>query len=377
MALKPCLTDWARVSPPATTCQTFFRSYSPARDRKLFTSPAGTTTTTCSISCARSNCLSVCTITGVPLISRNCLGRLPPKRVPLPPATIIATFIYLGFGVADAGHRGGALYCTKRPARALAIAAVLGFFADAAEDHFAGGGLQHAGDGDVSVLSNQAPRVVDDHHRAVVQIGDTLVVLFAFLKDEDAHRFARQNHRLQRVREFVDVQHVDAAKLRYFVEIEIVRDNDGVALFAQFDQFEIDFAHGREIGLNDLNVERVVVLQTIQHVQAAPAALAFRGIRRVGNLLKFAQNELRNDERAGQEARFGNIRDAPVDDDRRVENLQVAARDFVAENPAERGEIEIVALRCADHQANVGHEEDERKCQKGLRLVAQPRLHYY
>src|SRR5690242_1387092 len=116
---------------------------------------------------------------GVPFNSRNCFGLEPPNRVPLPPATIIATFMRLAFGVRNAGHGWSCLYFAQWAAAPLAGAAIFGFVANLAEDHFTGGGLQDAGDGNVRVLSNQAPRIVDHDHGSVVEIGHALVVFFA------------------------------------------------------------------------------------------------------------------------------------------------------------------------------------------------------
>ena len=99
----------------------------------------------------------------------------------------------------------------------------------APEDHLPGRRLENAGDDDVDVLADHPPRVVHDHHRPVVQVGDALVVFLAFLEDEDLHELAGQDHRLERVGELVDVQHLHAAELRDFVEVEVVRDDLALA----------------------------------------------------------------------------------------------------------------------------------------------------
>src|SRR5205085_10013206 len=97
---------------------------------------------------------------------------------------------------------------------------------------------------------------------------------------------------------------------------------------------QIDLADVRKIRVDNLNVERGIRLQTVEHVETAPAALAFGRVGRVCDLLQFAQDKLRDDDRAAQESGLGYVCDAPVNDDRRVENLHVVADRFVAEDAA-------------------------------------------
>jgi hypothetical protein len=52
-------------------------------------------------------------------------------------------------------------------------------------------------------------------------------------------------------------------------KVEIIRDDHRVELLAELDQLQIHFAHGGKVSLNDLNVERTVVLKPVQHVQAS------------------------------------------------------------------------------------------------------------
>src|SRR5262249_53566464 len=98
-------------------------------------------------------------------------------------------------------------------------------FVELAKDHFARGGLQYRGDRDVDVLADHLARVVDYDHGAVIEIGNTLVVLLAFLRDKDAHDFARQPNGLQGISKLVDVQDRDALKLRNLVQVEVVGDD--------------------------------------------------------------------------------------------------------------------------------------------------------
>src|SRR5438132_3579608 len=180
---------------------------------------------------------------GMAFSSMNCLGRLPPRRVPFPPATTIATFIRLGFGVGDARQRGRGLHFTQRATRAFTVAAVLSFVANFPKNHFAGRSLQDTRDRDISVLTDQTARVIYYNHRAVIEVSDTLIVFLSLFENEYAHRFAWQHHRLEAVGEFIDVKNIHAAKLSDLIKIEIICDDYGVELFAEFDQFQIDFPH--------------------------------------------------------------------------------------------------------------------------------------
>src|SRR6185369_8811392 len=96
------------------------------------------------------------------------------------------------FGIC--GGHGGCCYgrhnrhtVYQRASFAAAAAPVVPF----SENHFAGCGLQDGGDRDVDSLADHLSRVVYHHHGSVVEIGHALVVLLAFLQDENSHGFAR------------------------------------------------------------------------------------------------------------------------------------------------------------------------------------------
>ena len=233
---------------------------------------------------------------------------------------------------------------------------------EAAEDHLAGGRLQHAGDDDVDRLADHRPRVVDDHHRAVVEIGDTLVVFLAFLQDEHLHRLAGQHDRLQRVGELVDVEHFDAAQLGDLVEVEVVGDDLALQRARELDELEIDFLDVGKIGVRDDDVEAGHLLDALQDVEAAAAAVAAQRIGRIGDLLQLLQHELRHDERAVDESGLADVGDAAVDDDAGVENSVAALR--LRSRPEQAGEplgLEPLARFRAEHEADVRQrEQDER-----------------
>ena len=79
-----------------------------------------------------------------------------------------------------------------------------------------------------------------------------------------------------------------------------------------------------DVGNRDLDARHL--LDLLQDVEAAPAAVALERVGRVGDELQLLEHELRDDERAVDEARFADVGDAAVDDHAGVENLVAALR---------------------------------------------------
>src|SRR5215831_625822 len=112
--------------------------------------------------CARAR--RVITRSGAPPTVRYCLGRRLPIRVPAPPAGTTATALVIAIG--KPGGSSGRLVVLEP-----------------GEDHAAGRGLQHRGDGGGDGLADVALAVVDHHHGAIVEIGHALTALLALLHD--------------------------------------------------------------------------------------------------------------------------------------------------------------------------------------------------
>ena len=235
----------------------------------------------------------VCNRMGDPSSSMNCLRLVPafsgtarPMRVPKPAAgRITETFIAQFTGRAGSDtraasfrrlrSRGLRLMLARRALRPFRMAFVVDSvhpLVEPAEYHFTGRGLQDAGDGNVDGAGDHLLGVVHHHHGAVVQVGHALVVLLAFLQNEDPHGLARQHDGLQRVGQLVDVQHLHAVQLRHFIEIEIVGDDLAVVDLGQLDQLHVHFRNVGEIILQNLDVE-------LRHLLDASAGCPGRGGR--------------------------------------------------------------------------------------------------
>src|ERR1035438_2395218 len=209
-----------------------------------------------------------------------------------------------------------------------------------AENHLACSGLQHRGYGDVDRLANHLARIIDDHHGSVVEIGDALVVLFAFLQNKYPHDFAGQDDRLERVGQFIDIEHSHPLQLGHLIQIEVVGQNLAFVDFGQLDRLHVDFADARKVIFHNLNLDRGSFLQPLQDVEAAASAIAFQRVGGVSYQLQFPQHELRNHNETVEESSLGDIGNAPVNDDARIENLvTLLARFLSAKDAAESREV--------------------------------------
>ena len=69
----------------------------------------------------------------------------------------------------------------------------------------------------------------------------------------------------------------------------------------------------------DAHLDLAVMLDAVEHFEAAPAAGALDGVAGVGDLLDFPEHEARDDDEAFEQARLDQVGDAPVNDDAGVE----------------------------------------------------------
>src|SRR5580692_8421467 len=294
-------------------------------------------------------------------VSCNC------RTAPLPAAYRLRLRLGLDQRVRD--HRGGPWHSwdCRHYGLGHAAGAGEGAFVPLAEDHFSCCRLQHRRDRYVDGFADHFPCVVHDHHGAVIEIGDTLVVFLTFFEDEDLHDLAGQHDGLERVRQLVNVQYFDALQLRDFVQIEVVGDDLAFVDFGQLDQLEIHFADGGEIVFHDLDLQRGHFLQALQNVEAAAAAVALQRVGRIGHELQFAQHELRSNDDAVEEAGLGNVGDAAVDDDAGVEDLvALLALLFATKHSAQRCQVQQVAFARTHNQAHVCHQQHDQDLKKAL-----------
>ena len=144
----------------------------------------------------------------------------------------------------------------------------------------------------------------------------------------------------------------------------------------ELDQLEVDFLEIGKVGIGDDDVEAGHLLDALQNVEPAPAAVPAQRVGRVGDLLQLLQHELRHDERAVDESGLADVGDAAVDDDAGVENsvspLRLRAR---PEQADELLGLEPLARLRAEHEADVRQHQQNRalwrKTTRGSAVFAQ------
>src|SRR5262249_7836249 len=167
------------------------------------------------------------------------------------------------------------------------------------------------------------------------------------------------------VRELVDVQHVHAAQLGDLVQIEVVGDDLALERARHLDQLQVDLPHVRKVEIGNHHLDARHLLNLLQDVEAAAPAVALERIGGVGDELQLFQDELRNDERAVDEAGLAHVGDAAVDDDAGVEHLVAPFGTGRPEQARQPRRLEPFAVLAADHEAEI-RQHDQRKAVQEL-----------
>ncbi len=128
--------------------------------------------------------------------------------------------------------------------------------------------------------------------------------------------------------------------------------------------------HFRKIHVRDHHFDARHLLDLLQDVEAAAAAVALHRVGRVGHQLQLLEHELRNHQRAVHEAGVAEVRDAAVDDHRGVEDLVVTLRTRGAEQRHQPRRLEPFALAAADDQPEIREDQQDEAVQERDALIA-------
>src|SRR5688572_27812521 len=171
-----------------------------------------------------------------------------------------------------------------------------------------------------------ARAVLDDDHRAVLEVTESLRRLFPLLRDAHGDLLRREHDRADRFGEVVDVQDGDALQLRHAVEAVVVRHDRHAELARERDELPIRAGRDR-VRIEQLDLDRGLLLHPREHLEPTPSAFALGSIWRVREELQLGEDEARYDERAADEAALHDVGDASVDDDRGIEKRALRTGD--------------------------------------------------
>ncbi len=87
------------------------------------------------------------------------------------------------------------------------------------------------------------------------------------------------------------IETTDLLQFRHFRKIIIIRKQLRIQIARQPHELRIHFTLLRKIAIVDLHLIARITLNAIQHFGPAAAARAFDRVVRIGDLLKFAQDE--------------------------------------------------------------------------------------
>ena len=194
------------------------------------------------------------------------------------------------------------------------------------KNHAAGCSLQRRRDFNGNRLIHEPLATLDDDHRAIIEIGNTLSLLLARLDYGHFHSLARDHNRFHGIGQLVDIEHLDTTQLSNLVEVEIVGDDLAADLLPQAYKLGVHLGDIVKINIRHLDLAARPLTDALQDIQATAATCAFECIRRIGDMLQLLQYEDRNQKRPLDEARITDISDAAINDDAGIQQLVLLLR---------------------------------------------------
>src|SRR6202011_1445150 len=102
----------------------------------------------------------------------------------------------------------------------------------------------------------------------------------------------------------------------------------------QLDQLHVDLGDLGDVFVDELDVDQRLLLQHVEHLQPAPAAVSTQRVTGVGDVLELSEHEVRNQHLVPQKTGLRDVHDPAVDDDAGVEKN--AGVDFVGRERTRR-----------------------------------------
>lgn len=177
--------------------------------------------------------------------------------------------------------------------------------------HGTGSGLVKTDELDFDFLAEFFAGMVDDDHRTVAQVGNTLVWIAADGNDFNFRTLAGEILVAKSEGEDVQVKRIDMLGGGDFGEVIIVGQDEAVASFGKFHETVVDWSM-IELVIENCRVEKDDTLEFAHGVETGTSAQTFLRILTVGEKLELVRDAARNDNVIADEAGFGDFNEARV-----------------------------------------------------------------
>lgn len=221
------------------------------------------------------------------------------------------------------------------------------------EDDLAGAGGDDGLDVDVDGLADKGLAVGDDDHCTVGEVADSLAGIFTFLDQCDSDRLADRSLGVKGFGEGIEIEPLDIVESGDLGEVEVGGEQFSFERLGEKNQFGIHGLAVADGGVIDAQVDVRHTAQLSEDIEAFAPAFLLLWVIGVGDMLKFIDNKLWNNEGEAHKAGLADTEDTAIDEgggvDEREGNI-----DIVGDKAHVRDdEVKLIAPAQGDDSAEV------------------------
>jgi len=127
---------------------------------------------------------------------------------------------------------------------------------------------------DLNRAIHKLTAILHDDHCAIIQVPNSLTQFFTILHDFNLNLFSWQEDWLDRVRQLIDIQDFDSLEFGYPVKIKIVGNDWAMQITRQFHKFSINICDTFNIGIDNIDGDRSILLQTVEDLKSTTPTVA-------------------------------------------------------------------------------------------------------
>src|SRR5690349_21841715 len=113
-----------------------------------------------------------------------------------------------------------------------------------------------------------------DDHCTIIQVPDPLTQFFAILHGLNLNLFSWQQDRLDSVGQFINIENFNPLQFSNPVKIKIVGNDWAMQITRQFHKFSINICDTFNIGIDNIDGDRSILLQTVEDLKSTTPTVA-------------------------------------------------------------------------------------------------------